>query len=99
MAGWEKRFGTYAQRLGDVLGHADRREPLRAYAIGLLLPLLLFVCACRLFRQPVDGRGNNRIGIGFLLMTFAGTGLAMLGSYLAFNRMPQQSQQDMMRPF
>jgi hypothetical protein len=30
---------------------------------------------------------------------FAGTGLAMLGSYLAFNRMPQQSQQDMMRPF
>ena len=38
MAGWEKRFGTYAQRLGDVLGHADRREPLRAYATGLLLP-------------------------------------------------------------
>ncbi len=30
---------------------------------------------------------------------FAGTGLAFLGSYLAFNRMPQQNQQDMMRPF
>ena len=29
----------------------------------------------------------------------AGTGLAMLGSYLALNRMPQQGQQDMMRPF
>lgn len=44
--------------------------------MSLLLPLMLFVCAFRLFRQPVDGRGNNRIGIGFLLMTFAGTGLA-----------------------
>ncbi len=42
----------------------------------LLLPLILFVCAFRLFRQPVDGRGNNRIGIGFLIMTFAGCGLA-----------------------
>ncbi len=44
--------------------------------MSLLLPLMLFVCAFRLFRQPVDGRGNNRIGIGFLLMAFAGTGLA-----------------------
>jgi S-DNA-T family DNA segregation ATPase FtsK/SpoIIIE len=44
--------------------------------ISLLLPLMLFVCAFRLFRQPVDGRGNNRIGIGFLIMAFAGCGLA-----------------------
>ena len=44
--------------------------------MSLLLPLMLFVCAFRLFRQPVDGRGNNRVGIGFLIMTFAGTGLA-----------------------
>ncbi|WP_346959780.1 DNA translocase FtsK [uncultured Arthrobacter sp.] len=44
--------------------------------MSLLLPLILFVCAFRLFRQPVDGRGNNRIGIGFLIMTFAGCGLA-----------------------
>ncbi|WP_354188487.1 DNA translocase FtsK [Arthrobacter sp. UYCu712] len=44
--------------------------------MSLLLPLMLFVCAFRLFRQPIDGRGNNRIGIGFLLMTFAGTALA-----------------------
>ncbi|MET1064882.1 MAG: DNA translocase FtsK [Arthrobacter sp.] len=43
---------------------------------ALLLPLMLFVCAFRLFRQPVDGRGNNRIGIGFLIMTVAGCGLA-----------------------
>ncbi|WP_427008224.1 DNA translocase FtsK [Pseudarthrobacter sp. H2] len=45
-------------------------------AMTLLLPLMLFACAFRLFRQPVDGRGNNRIGIGFLFMTLAGSGLA-----------------------
>ena len=38
MAGWEERFGAYVERLGGGLGHADRRQPLRAYAIGLLLP-------------------------------------------------------------
>ena len=38
MAGWEERFGDYVGRLGDVLGHADRRAPLRAYCTGLLLP-------------------------------------------------------------
>src|SRR4051794_29091715 len=38
MAGWEQRFGNYVGRLGDVLGHADRRAPLRAYCTGLLLP-------------------------------------------------------------
>src|SRR3954465_4049640 len=38
MADWEERFGEYVERLGDVLGHADRRGPLRAYATGLLLP-------------------------------------------------------------
>ena len=37
---------------------------------------MLFVCAFRLFRRPADGRGNNRVGIGFLIMTFAGCGLA-----------------------
>src|SRR3954468_24370755 len=38
MADWEERFGDYVERLGDVLGHADRRGPLRAYCTGLLLP-------------------------------------------------------------
>src|SRR4051794_4225201 len=38
MAGWEERFDDYVGRLGDTLGHADRRGPLRAYATGLLLP-------------------------------------------------------------
>jgi SRSO17 transposase len=33
-----KRFEAYLERLAAVLGHADRREPLRAYVTGLLLP-------------------------------------------------------------
>ncbi len=37
---------------------------------------MLFVCAFRLFRKPQDGRGNNRVGIGFMIMTLAGSGLA-----------------------
>src|SRR3954471_2971130 len=38
MAGWEERFGNYVERLGDVLGHADRRAPVRPYCTGLLRP-------------------------------------------------------------
>ena len=34
----EKRFQFYVGRLAPVLGHADRREPLRLYTTGLLLP-------------------------------------------------------------
>ncbi|WP_144629274.1 FtsK/SpoIIIE family DNA translocase [Arthrobacter woluwensis] len=41
-----------------------------------LLPLMLAVCGVRLFRHPEDTRGNNRIGIGFIIMTIAGSGLA-----------------------
>jgi SRSO17 transposase len=33
-----ERFEAYVERLGSVLGHADRREPLRHYLTGLLLP-------------------------------------------------------------
>lgn len=32
------RFATFLSRISSVLGHADRREPLRAYISGLLLP-------------------------------------------------------------
>lgn len=32
------RFAEYVARLGRILGHADRLEPLRAYLTGLLLP-------------------------------------------------------------
>ena len=31
------RFEAYVTRLRDVIGHADRREPLWAYLGGLLL--------------------------------------------------------------
>ena len=34
----EKRFQIYLDRLAEVLGHADRHEPLRLYTTGLLLP-------------------------------------------------------------
>jgi SRSO17 transposase len=34
----EQRFQHYIDRLADVLGHADRHEPLRLYTTGLLLP-------------------------------------------------------------
>lgn len=37
-ASTEGRFAEYLARLGEVIGHADRREPLRAYMAGLLLP-------------------------------------------------------------
>src|SRR5437773_11558149 len=32
------RFTEYLEALGRAVGHADRREPLRAYMAGLLLP-------------------------------------------------------------
>ena len=34
----EERFEAYLHRLGTVMGHADRLEPLRGYLTGLLLP-------------------------------------------------------------
>jgi SRSO17 transposase len=34
-----KRFDTYLSRLCEVLGHADRDEPMREYCTGLMLPL------------------------------------------------------------
>src|SRR6478735_6314268 len=37
MAGWEERFGDYVERLGDVLGDADRLAAVRAYALPALL--------------------------------------------------------------
>src|SRR5215207_7226421 len=33
-----KRFEAYLERMSVAVGHADRREPLRAYLSGLLLP-------------------------------------------------------------
>jgi SRSO17 transposase len=33
-----KRFDAYLERMSRAVGHADRREPLKAYLSGLLLP-------------------------------------------------------------
>src|SRR3954452_13769229 len=33
-----ERFGAYVEALAEVIGHADRAEPLRDYCRGLLLP-------------------------------------------------------------
>lgn len=33
-----KRFEAYIDRMADAAGHADRREPMRAYCEGLVLP-------------------------------------------------------------
>jgi SRSO17 transposase len=35
----EARFAAYVEQLARVLGHADRREPLHDYCLGLLLPI------------------------------------------------------------
>src|SRR4029079_17083728 len=34
----QEQFGAYVEGLAEVIGHADRAEPLRDYCLGLLLP-------------------------------------------------------------
>ena len=34
----EKRFAAYVEQLGGVIGHADRKRPLRDYCMGLVMP-------------------------------------------------------------
>ncbi len=34
----EARFGKYVAGLVEVIGHADRAQPLRDYCVGLLMP-------------------------------------------------------------
>lgn len=38
MAGSKERLETFVERLAEAVGHANRREPLRAYCSGLMLP-------------------------------------------------------------
>ncbi len=38
-AGSEAAFADYVHRLVDVIGHADRAEPLNDYCLGLMLPV------------------------------------------------------------
>src|SRR5438309_8287058 len=37
--GSEARFAAYVEALGAVLGHADRRQPMHDYCLGLLMPI------------------------------------------------------------
>src|ERR1700756_5801663 len=37
--GSEARFAAYVEALGDVLGHADRQQPMHDYCLGLLMPI------------------------------------------------------------
>jgi SRSO17 transposase len=37
--GSEARFAAYVEALGVVLGHADRRQPMHDYCLGLLMPI------------------------------------------------------------
>src|SRR5215210_9437039 len=36
--GSEERFRAYGEALAEVIGHADRKRPLRDYCLGLLMP-------------------------------------------------------------
>ncbi len=46
--------------------------------MALLLPLMIFICSIRLFRAPGNVRANNRVAIGFTIMTIAGAGMAQI---------------------
>ncbi len=44
--------------------------------MALVVPFILLICSVRLIRHPQDPRGNNRVGIGMLVMLFTGSGIA-----------------------
>lgn len=48
--------------------------------MAVLLPVILFIGAFRLFRYPEADASNNRIGIGLLMMTLAGASVAALAN-------------------
>jgi SRSO17 transposase len=37
--GVKRDFAAYVEGLGQVLGHADRQEPMRDYCLGLMMPI------------------------------------------------------------
>ncbi len=49
---------------------------------AVMLPPMLLIFAVRVFRQPSNVRSNNRIAIGFSLLTVAGSALAHVGAGL-----------------
>ncbi|MGP5388598.1 DNA translocase FtsK 4TM domain-containing protein [Glutamicibacter arilaitensis] len=48
--------------------------------MAVLLPIILFIGAFRLFRYPEEVTSNNRIGIGLLIMTLSGSSIASLAN-------------------
>ena len=36
--GSQERFRAYVEAVAEVIGHADREQPLRDYCLGLLMP-------------------------------------------------------------
>ena len=63
--GW---FGTSVHAVvGGVFG-----------LMAVALPVLLIICAFRLFRHPQEHRTNNRLTIGFWLALIAGAGMSQL---------------------
>ena len=48
--------------------------------MAVLLPIILFIGAFRLFRHPEAETENNRIGIGLLIMTLSGSSIASLAN-------------------
>ena len=46
--------------------------------MAVLLPVILFIGAFRLFRYPEEVTANNRIGIGLLIMALSGSSIASL---------------------
>ncbi|MGO2052124.1 DNA translocase FtsK 4TM domain-containing protein [Glutamicibacter sp. 287] len=48
--------------------------------MAVLLPVVLFIGAFRLFRYPEADSATNRIGIGLFMMTMAGSSLAALAN-------------------
>ncbi len=50
--------------------------------VAVLLPPMLLIFAVRVFRQPANVRGNNRVAIGFALLTVAACALAQVAAGL-----------------
>src|SRR5215212_6665325 len=66
-----ERFGDYVAALAEVIGHADRVEPLRDYCRGLLLPgdrksvepIAAVTAPARGFQKKADTRSGWRVNI------------------------------------
>jgi len=61
--GMMKRFSAYPSRLCEVMGHADRKGPMRENFTGLMLPLKIIVNDLARRRQT-RGRGARPSSIG-----------------------------------